>query len=465
MKVKSLITLVLICMLVFVACDCQEPQPCPTQEPCPMPYPGPGETVEPTTEVVTAEPTYEWEDEDFDFGDMSFGSGGGKQTFSWVIANRSTTKNDSEVWGTLSTDTINEYTSAAGVTIDGLTIKDGGIGESFTVSGDFTVTGASALNGGITADTDAFVVADTTGNTTITTGTLTVGGAAALNGGITADTNAFIVADTTGNTTITTGTLTVGGNSTLASADVGGGFGSTGCTMSAAGVLQCDGAATIGGAVVITGATTQQAAVTVNANLDADSLSTLAIDSDSYYDSTGDMQINDNVVITGTTTHSGTVYLEGNRLDLDADNDTSITADTDDQIDFEIAGQDSISFTQSASYFLMDVYLRFPTLEKTASYTLTTYESGAMVNNKGATGEITITLPAATSGLGYCWGVYAAYTVTIAPDASDLIYHLTNSAGDRLQNVGTAGDSVCLYALDGIDWFPMQEIGTWSDAN
>ena len=37
--------------------------------------------------------------------------------------------------------------------------------------------------------------------------------------------------------------------------------------------------------------------------------------------------------------------LQGGKLILDADNDTSITADTDDQIDIEIAGADDFQFT------------------------------------------------------------------------------------------------------------------------
>jgi len=39
------------------------------------------------------------------------------------------------------------------------------------------------------------------------------------------------------------------------------------------------------------------------------------------------------------------IYLEGNELYLDADDDTSITADTDDRIDIEISGADDFRFT------------------------------------------------------------------------------------------------------------------------
>jgi hypothetical protein len=42
--------------------------------------------------------------------------------------------------------------------------------------------------------------------------------------------------------------------------------------------------------------------------------------------------------------NGGQWNFEGNQLDLDADNDTSITASTDDQIDVEIAGADDFRF-------------------------------------------------------------------------------------------------------------------------
>ena len=87
------------------------------------------------------------------------------------------------------------------------------------IAGTLTVSSAAALNGGITVDTNAFTVADSTGNTAIAgtltvtsatdlNGMLTVSSAASLNGGITVDGVAFTVADSTGNTAIG-GTLQV----------------------------------------------------------------------------------------------------------------------------------------------------------------------------------------------------------------------------------------------------------------
>jgi hypothetical protein len=55
----------------------------------------------------------------------------------------------------------------------------------------------------------------------------------------------------TGTVTAQTGTIT--GTATLGDAAIGGGYGSTGCTISTAGVLQCNGAATVDGAITATG--------------------------------------------------------------------------------------------------------------------------------------------------------------------------------------------------------------------
>ena len=97
-----------------------------------------------------------------------------------------------------------------------------------------TVTGATALNGGITCDTNRFTVANTSGNTAIA-GTLAVTGATTLTGNLAANgnitlattknlvggvdsdilmnTNKFVVAGATGNTTVA-GTLAVAGATT-----------------------------------------------------------------------------------------------------------------------------------------------------------------------------------------------------------------------------------------------------------
>ena len=113
-------------------------------------------------------------------------------------------------------------------------------------SGSLTVTGATALNGGLTMDTNKFTVADSTGNVS-TAGTLTVTGATALNGGLTMDTNKFTVADGTGNTLIAgtlgvTGNVSVNTNKFTVAASTG--------NTSIAGTLNVDGVSTLDSATV-----------------------------------------------------------------------------------------------------------------------------------------------------------------------------------------------------------------------
>jgi len=55
----------------------------------------------------------------------------------------------------------------------------------------------------------------------------------------------------------------------------------------------------------------------------------------------------------------GTYDLDGAELTLDADSDTSITASTDDQIDFEIAGADDFTFTANAFNVLTGSHATF----------------------------------------------------------------------------------------------------------
>ena len=99
--------------------------------------------------------------------------------------------------------------------------------------------------------------------------------------------------------------------------------------------------------------------------LDADGDTTIAADTDDQIDikiaGADDFQFTANTftaqsgstiaaqALTATTiTASSTVDIQGQELILDADNDTSITADTDDRIDVKIANTDHISFGTSS---------------------------------------------------------------------------------------------------------------------
>lgn len=78
---------------------------------------------------------------------LSFAAGPSKTNFAWVVASQVTAKNS------LETDTIAEYGTGNGVTIDGMLLQDGGIGEDVAVAG--AVTASGALNAGTTLNLDA----------------------------------------------------------------------------------------------------------------------------------------------------------------------------------------------------------------------------------------------------------------------------------------------------------------------
>ena len=159
-----------------------------------------------------------------------------------------------------------------------------------TLSSTATITGAAALNGGITADTDAFAVADTTGIIT-------------LHGGATIDDNTDLAVLNLTETTVKVTGLFVGTSSATVdnivctnAATFGGGFASTGATISTAGVgdfagalttsaaltadnIVCTNAALFGGGFASTGATISTAgvgdfagALTTSAALTADNI-------------------------------------------------------------------------------------------------------------------------------------------------------------------------------------------------
>ena len=73
---------------------------------------------------------------------------------------------------------------------------------------------------------------------------------------------------------------------------------------------------------------------------------------------TADHATNPNMVDSGIGSTAG-YDLDGNELTLDADSDTSITASTDDQIDFELAGADDFTMTANAFNVLTGSHVTF----------------------------------------------------------------------------------------------------------
>lgn len=109
-----------------------------------------------------------------------------------------------------------------------------------------------------------------------------------------------------------------------------------------------------------------------------------------YIDADGGMTVND-----FTATSGGNLDLNGNSLILDANANTSLTADTDDQLDFEIGGADELALT-AASFDFNDTFidqdigtenLMLPTVASQA-FTYTAAAGGTVALFTIADGEI-----------------------------------------------------------------------------
>ena len=110
--------------------------------------------------------------------------------------------------------------------------------------------------------------------------------------------------------------------------------------------------------------------------------------------------------------------LNGGKLILDADADTSITADTDDQIDIEIAGSDELKITAT---MIAPASADGSALGGTSNEWSDLYLADSSVIYFGADQDITLT-HAADTGLTTN-GTFQATTITattaVVPDASD----------------------------------------------
>ena len=138
--------------------------------------------------------------------------------------------------------------------------------------------------------------------------------------------------------------------------------------------------------------------------LDADADTSITADTDDQIDikisNADDFRFTANKfdVLSGSTLEvNGTLDMNGSELVLDADADTSITADTDDTIHFKIAGDDDITFTtglielkNSGAQSAIRLYCE----SSNAHYTA--LQSAA---HSAYSGNVTVTLPASTDTL------------------------------------------------------------------
>jgi hypothetical protein len=226
--------------------------------------------------------------------------------------------------------------------------------------------------------------------------------------------------------------------------DVAGTADFTGATVTGFAPSSIDSNVTVTGNLVVSGSTTSVGTITGD------------LTGDVTGDLTGDVTGNVTGDVTGTLTGNVTGDLTGNVSGATYVTSTNLAGDLTGNVTGDVTGN-----VIGYAYYGRAV-------STSGDYTFTQATSGVTLINFGATDEITVTLPdvsLSTVGYQYCIYVYSAYTVTIKPATGDQIHALTNAAGDRIQNVGTVGDSICLLNITSADWAPMQEVGTWSDVD
>lgn len=91
--------------------------------------------------------------------------------------------------------------------------------------------------------------------------------------------------------------------------------------------------------------------------------------------------------------------------------------------------------------------------------------SKVVVTNKGATGTITLTLPAANPNQFITVFLEATYTVNVDPAGTDRIVTLTDVDGDKILSNAVVGTFVSLMCVTSGKWHVIGLNGGWTDAN
>lgn len=230
-----------------------------------------------------------------------------------------------------------------------------------------------------------------------------------------------------------------------------------------------------------------------NASGGTNNVRAIAID-----DITGDAQVTSTAILTGAGFDLG-LDVQGTRIDLDADNDTSIIASTDDTIDIEVNGANDFQITANTFTALSGSTIatntiaettaangvdidglkvkdntltawKYALVTKTGNYTVTVAESGTIFIAGAA--DLVFTLPATAPGLRFGFiidaaGLSAGTGLSISPNAVDkLMGNGFTSADDKDAICAGSGDREGdnLYAIGdnvGAGWYVTVQ-GTWT---
>jgi hypothetical protein len=95
--------------------------------------------------------------------------------------------------------------------------------------------------------------------------------------------------------------------------------------------------------------------------------------------------------------------------------------------------------------------------------TLDSCESGSVHTNLGATGAVTLTLPASSSaGVTFTFAVQANYELRVDP-GSVAIRDLSGVTADKYKSSSSIGSSICVVCDSNGDWVVISKTGTWTE--
>ena len=416
---------------------------------------------------------------------------------------------------TLDVSRTQEKTRTQWLIADKVTVQKGGLDASgaVTFSGgttldSVTVSGAAALDGGITVDTTNLIVDGSTGNVTmgadldvsgkinvsgieLTAGssTYTVVGSAPISPkamtivaaqGFDIYTNGFttVITDATGVFQVLTGSLTIGNDTPTLTQD--------GEDLYVEGtselhILQVDGATYHHGNALIFGLAenmnltgnagvlmyTTPATGTFNVktgNLSVGNASpNPPLNGEDFYVE-GGAQVGGTSRLNGPVLLSNYLYLGGQSIYLDEALSASILG-TAGNIDVTVPATSTVDIVGGG--LTVDGYASYsiePTIVTTNTNVAATAKRDAQILQNSGTLAVTMTLPDAAAGLSYCFYNYDGDDVLIDVQTGDQIHVLTNATGDKISNT-TAGNHICLLAIDGTYWIALSASGTWTDAD
>ena len=99
---------------------------------------------------------------------------------------------------------------------------------------------------------------------------------------------------------------------------------------------------------------------------------------------------------------------------------------------------------------------------KTAAYTIPASACGSAYNNTGATGSVTLTLPAAAPGLNYFFTVDAAQTLEVLGAGTDQIAIGASNSSSNNVTANATYATLWLYAYKAGQWVAISSTGTWT---